>query len=105
MAFTQLTTVSETESEGAKGAVVELGPRGPDSASWRMRQLQHEARSLAREQLESFARDLSALAARATEIAGGGEHYPVGARDIASRLAAELPPKSQLLLTLLSRDG
>ncbi len=102
MAVTHLTSVPETD-EG-KGAVVELG-RGPDSAAWRMRQLQHEARSLAREQLESFARDLSALAARAAEIAAGGEAYPVGARHVASRLAEELPHKSQLLLTLLSREG
>ena len=104
MALTHLTTVSDNSEDSGKGAVVELG-RGPDSAAWRMRQLQHEARSLAREQLESFARDLSTLAQRSAEIAAGGEAYPVGARQMASRLADELPHKAQLLLTLLSREG
>jgi hypothetical protein len=69
-----------------------------------MRQLQFEARALGREQLEALARDLSALATRAAEIAAGGEAYPVGARDVASRLAEELPRKSQLLLSLARRE-
>jgi hypothetical protein len=82
--------------------VVDLG-RGSESTAWRIRQLQFEARGLAREQIDGFARDLSALATRAAEIAGGGEAYPVGAREVASRLAEELPHKAQLLLSLLSR--
>ncbi len=103
MAVTHLTTVSDASGEPAGGAVVELG-RGGESAAWRIRQLQHEARSMAREQIEAFARDLNAMAARAAEIAGGGDAYAVGARELASRLAKELPPKAQLLLTLLSRE-
>jgi hypothetical protein len=104
MAASHLTPVPDTDDEPAKGAVVGLG-RGPDSAAWRIQQLQHEARGMAREQIEAFARDLSALASRSAEIAGGGEAYPVGARELASRLAQELPPKAQLLRTLLSREG
>jgi hypothetical protein len=103
MAVTHLTTVQDSNDEPGKGAVVELG-RGVDSAAWRIQQLQHEARGMAREQTEAFARDLSALASRAAEIAGGGEAYAVGARELASRLAKELPPKAQLLRTLLSRE-
>lgn len=104
MTVSHLTTVSDANGEPAKGAVVELGGRGAESAAWRIRQLQHEARGLAREQIEAFARDLNAMGTRATEIAGGGEAYPVGARELASRLAEELPQKAQLLLMLLSRE-
>jgi hypothetical protein len=45
------------------------------------------------------------MATRAAEIAGGGDAYAVGARELASRLAQELPQKAQLLRTLLSREG
>jgi hypothetical protein len=104
MSFSRLTTVSDNAGEPDKGGVVEIGPRGPDAAAWRMRQLQFEARALAREQIEAFAKDLSALATRATEIASGGEAYAVGAREIAGRLAQELPRKAQTLFTLVRRE-
>jgi len=104
MAVSHLTTVPDMNDEPAKGSVVELG-RGAESAAWRIQQLQHEARSMAREQIEAFARDLSSMATRAAEIAGGGDAYAVGARELASRLAQELPQKAQLLRTLLSREG
>ena len=103
MAVSHLTTVSDAGAESGKGAVVDLG-RGGESAAWRIRQLQHEARGMAREQIEAFARDLNAMASRAAEIAGGGDAYAVGARELTSRLAKELPQKAQLLLTLLSCD-
>lgn len=103
MAVSHLTTVSDANGEAAKGSVIDLG-RGAESAAWRIRQLQHEARGMAREQIEAFARELNAMAQRAAKIAGGGDAYAVGARELASRLAKELPPKAQLLLTLLSRE-
>ena len=105
MAVSHLTTVSDNAETPPKGSVVEFGRGGPESAAWRIRQLQYEAHALAREQIESFARDLSAMAARAAEISAGGEAYAVGARDLASRLAEDLTHKAQLLLTLVSREG
>jgi len=45
------------------------------------------------------------MAQRAAEIADGGEAYPVGARELASRIAEDLPHKAQLLTALLSRGG
>jgi hypothetical protein len=104
MTVSHLTAVSAATDEPGKGEVVDLG-RGAESVAWRMRQLQYEARGLAREQLEAFAKDLNAMAKRAADIAGGGESYPVGARELASRLAQDLPRKAQLLTTLLSREG
>ena len=105
MAVSHLTTVSDSGGEPTKSA--SAGPdfgRGADAATWRMRQLQFEARALGREQLETLGRDLSSLATRAAEIAAGGEAYPVGARELASRLADDLAPKAQLLMSLARRE-
>jgi len=102
MALSHLSTVSDTGAEPSKSGVVDIG-RG-DPGTWRMRQLQFEARALGREQVEGLARDLSGLATRAAEIAGGGDAYPVGARELCARLADELPPRVQLLLTLARRE-
>ena len=103
MALTHLSTVSDNGPETSKSGVVEIG-RGGDAAAWRMRQLQFEARALGREQIEAIARDLGAIATRAAEVAGGGDAYPVGARELCSRLADELPTRVQLLLTLARRE-
>jgi len=105
MAASHLTTVSETGAEPSKGEVVEFGRSGGDQVLWRMRQLQFEARALARDQVDALARDLCSIAARAAEIAEGGDAYPVGVRELCTRLAEELPRKNQLLQTLARRDG
>ena len=42
---------------------------------------------LAAEQAEQFGAELMEMAARAREIAEGGEAYPVGVRELASRIA------------------
>ena len=85
------------------GEVVDIG-RGMESGAQRIRRLQSEAHRLAQEQLEGLARDLETMAQRAADIAAGGEAYPVGARELASRLAEDLPQKAQLLTVILSRE-
>ena len=100
MATSHLNAVPDEETGGA---IVDLG-LGPESAARRIRQLQREARDLAREQTEAFARDLQAMAERAAEMAAGGEIYPVGVRELATRLADELTHKAQLLSTIVSRS-
>ena len=82
--------------------VYDLG-RGPEPVAQRVRRLQSEARMLAREQVEILSRDLEALAARAAEIADGGDAYPVGVREMASRLAEDLPHRAQGLMSLIER--
>jgi len=84
--------------------VYDLG-RGPETTTQRVQRLQREARLLAREQVEALARDLDDLARRAGEIAEGGEAYAVGVREMASRLATDLPQKSQGLLAILRRSS
>ncbi|MFZ0268318.1 hypothetical protein [Caulobacter sp.] len=78
--------------------------RGPETTTQRVRRLQREARLLAQEQIEAMGRDLDDLARRAQEIAEGGEAYAVGVREMASRLAADLPQKAQGLRVLLNRS-
>jgi hypothetical protein len=60
---------------------------------------------LAREQVEILSRDFNALAVRAKEIAEGGEAYPAGVRELASRIADDLPQKAQALMSILDRTA
>ncbi len=91
-------------SPGPQAEVYDLG-RGVESGAQRVRRLQNEARILAHEQVEILARDLDALAIRAAEIAAGGDAYPAGVRELASRVAADLPLKAQGLAVLMERTG
>jgi hypothetical protein len=104
MAASHLTAVPNATAEILEtiGEVIDL-PRPAETGSQRIRRLQSEARALAREQVETLARDFETLARDAAEIAGGGEAYPAGVRELASRLADDLPQKAQLLVTLMGR--
>ncbi len=105
MAASHLTAVpSPSEPLPGAGEVYGLS-REVETGAQRIRRLQLEARLLAREQVDAFEHDLNALALRAAEIAEGGEVYPVGAREMAARLADELPKKAQLLASIMSRNG
>jgi hypothetical protein len=107
MAVRHLARVPDEEIdaiETPKSEVVALS-RGPESTNERIRRLQWEARVLASEQAETFGAELNALALRAADIADGGEAYPAGVRELASRLASDLPQKAQTLLTILHRNG
>ena len=77
--------------------------RGPQTTADRVKQLQAEARSLAIEQVEELERRLNEAALLAREIASGGDAYPVGARELASRLAEDLPAKAETIKAIVSR--
>lgn len=77
--------------------------RAPESTSERVKRLQMEARALALEQVEALEVVLMQAAEMAKEIAEGGDAYPVGAREIASRLMVDLPQKAETMKTILSR--
>ena len=49
------------------------------------------------------ARSVARGAQTAREIAEGGDAYPVGAREIASRLAEDLPMKAETIKAIVSR--
>lgn len=78
--------------------------RAPTTTAERVKRLQLEARGLALEQVEALETALHAAAAIAKEIADGGDAYPVGAREIASRLVADLPIKAETIRTIVARS-
>ncbi|CAN5207471.1 hypothetical protein BH10PSE1_BH10PSE1_23460 [soil metagenome] len=77
--------------------------RPPESTAERVKRLQLEARALALEQVEALEAVLNRAAGMAKDIAECGEAYPVGAREIASRLMADLPLKAETIKTIVSR--
>ncbi len=99
-------TASDTSGEAAPmsgfSAVYDL-MRAPETTADRVRRLQAEARALAMEEVEALDRLLMQAAAAAKAIADGGDAYPVGAREIAARLSADLPTKAETLRMILSR--
>ncbi|WP_292051972.1 MULTISPECIES: hypothetical protein [unclassified Brevundimonas] len=92
-----LRLVSSPESE-----VYDL-MRKPESTAERVKRLQAEARALALEQVEALEQTLIKAANMAREIAEGGDAYPVGAREIASRLSEDLPSKAETIKHIVHR--
>lgn len=84
-------------------AVPTASERTTESQGARVRRLQDEARHLAAEQIEAFANNLIDLGSQAAEIAGGGDAYPAGVREMTSRMAADLPDRAQAILSILHR--
>ena len=78
--------------------------RTPETTSERVKRLQMEARALAVEQVEALERVLLEASRMAREIADGGEAYPVGARELAGRLSADLPAKAETLKAIVGRS-
>jgi uncharacterized protein YoxC len=94
---------STPEATTPTGQIHELN-RTVETGTQRVQRLQHEAHELAREQVETLARDFNALVARAEEIAAGGEAYPAGVREIASRIAEDLPQKVLSMMAIMDRS-
>ena len=86
----------------SEAAVYDL-MRQPEATAERVKRLQLEARALAVEQVEALEKVLLQAAAMAKEIADGGDAYPVGARELASRLHADLPSKAETLKAIVGR--
>ena len=104
MSVTRLTTPTRPSAVRLPAAseIYNLG-RKPESGIERVRRLQTEARILAREQVEALCRDILALAERAAEIAEGGDAFPVGVREMASRLSDDLPDRAQGMRIIAER--
>lgn len=82
--------------------VYDLG-RGPETTAERVKRLQDEARLLAREEVERLDRDLRRLADQAKSVADGGDAYPAGIRELASRIAVDTAQRADILRALLER--
>ncbi|MDI1282561.1 hypothetical protein [Brevundimonas sp.] len=69
----------------------------------RVRSLLQEARALALDQVQALETALQDAADLAREIADGGDAYPVGTREMASRLASDLPAKAEAIRAIVKR--
>jgi hypothetical protein len=78
-------------------------PEVAQTGAGRIRQLQDQARALAREEVSALAGDLSHLVLRAGEVAEGGEVYPPGVRELATRIAEELGMHEKVLRAIIDR--
>jgi hypothetical protein len=77
--------------------------RQSETTSERIRRLQVEAKILAREQVEGLEKAMASLAAQARDISLGGDAYPPGIRDMASRLADDLETKAASMDAVMER--
>lgn len=75
-----------------------------ETVAERVRRLQTEARSLARDHVASMLAAMADLERLADEIAKGGEAYPPGVREAARQLAEELGARGSTLGMIASRS-
>ena len=92
-----LSVVADNTSNGLDALAQAAG------VSARVRQLQQEARMLAREHVKALEHALFQVEQLSAEIADGGEAYPAGVRDIARRLAEDCGVKVQAIEAIASR--
>jgi predicted transcriptional regulator len=76
-----------------------------DTVGERIRNLQAQARELARDHIKALTHHLAAVEMVASEIAGGGDAYPPGIRDVARRLADEAEARCQTIEALMARQA
>lgn len=74
-----------------------------ETVAERVRRLQSEAKALAKSHTQSLDDALAAASLIAAEIATGGDAYPPGVREHATRVAVDLDAKALLLRALIGR--
>ena len=84
------------------GKVHDLG-RQVETGLQRVRRMRYEMHALAHEQVEILTRDIATMAERAAEIAAGGDAYPIGVRELCTRLADDFALQAQTLQAILER--
>jgi hypothetical protein len=87
----------------ANNNAAKAGEGRTEALSDRIKRLQNEARSLAREHIMALQSALVAVEGMAAEIAEGGEAYPPGVRDIARRLVEDCEARVQTLEAITKR--
>jgi hypothetical protein len=98
------TSPTNTPATVVKNCFIERAHEpAPETTAARIRRLQAEAQTLAREEVTSLERRIGELAQAARQIAEGGDAYPIGAREVARRLAEELPRQAGVLEALLRK--
>ena len=89
-----LSVVADNSAEKAKSAT---------DLSERIRRLQAEAKSLAREHIHALERALIEVERLSAEIADGGEAYPAGVRELARRMGEDCEATVQTLEAISAR--
>jgi hypothetical protein len=74
-----------------------------ETVAQRVRRLQSEARTLAKDHIRSLNQALVDVEQLAAEIADGGDAYPPGVRDMARRLVEDCEMRVQTLEAIVSR--
>lgn len=77
--------------------------RPPETVAERVRRRHLEAQMLAREHIGELRRAMEEAQSLAVLVANGGEVYPVGVREVAARLLAQLEGQARTLEALLER--
>ena len=102
MSVSRLTVVPPAKPEPANEPEA-ANEAAPETTAARIRRLQAEAQTLAREEVAALERRIGELAQAARQVAEGGDAYPIGAREVARRLAEELPRQAGVLEALLRK--
>ena len=74
-----------------------------ETVAERVRRLQTEAKQLAKDHVRSLSAQMLTVEEMAAEIADGGEAYPPGVRELASRLVEDLEARVQTLEAIVAR--
>ncbi|HYG28549.1 MAG TPA: hypothetical protein VD906_16810 [Caulobacteraceae bacterium] len=76
-----------------------------ESLTDRIRRLQEEARVMAREHIAQLEASIAQVARLASEVADGGDAYPVGVREMARQMIADCESRQLGLQAILHRTG
>lgn len=74
-----------------------------ETVAQRVRRLQAEAKSLAKDHIKAMVFRIAELEVMAAEIANGGDAYPPGVRDLSRRLAEDCDSRVQTLEAIVAR--
>jgi hypothetical protein len=78
-------------------------PTKAETIAQRVRRLQQEARQAAKDHVGVLLSHLAQVEQTASEIAGGGDAYPAGIRDLARRLAEDAEVRVQSIEAISAR--
>ncbi len=100
MASAALNIVSPSAQIGAQISALMTAP---ETRSERIVRLQREARALALDDVDALVRQMTEVVQAASDIADGGDAYPVGVREAALRLSVDLHARADTLKAISGR--
>ncbi|MGV9009086.1 hypothetical protein [Brevundimonas sp.] len=75
----------------------------PETRGDRIVRLQREARALALDDVDALVRQMAAVIQAASDVADGGDAYPVGVREAALRLSVDMHARADTLKAISGR--